>query len=267
MTSREFLSTSEFSAPEEHESARSTEERAFRRLRVYYDPYSLTAENDYENLKRELAQFDIVGMLGRELTKSRIDEGLSRRLISALKHLKPAAQNDAVRSITNNFDLLYPIFPSVMLLCRGLLQNLEISIQTELFTSLRNLILSNSYITQVPTNLAYALRVLAEDPSDETEILISALYKQPLNMMIKRDIILMMARRGADHWISNCRKSYSTLTAWERRSMLISSYILEDEGKHWRSSIKKDLNIFEELILKWAAQSKQKTSQNWKIPV
>lgn len=267
MTSKEFLSTSEFSAPEEHESARNTEERAFKRLRVYYDPYSLTAESDYEDLKRELARFDIVGMLGRELTKSRIDEGLSRRLISALKHLQPAAQNDAVRSITNNLDLLYPIFPSVMLLCRGLLENLEIGIRQELFETLRNLISSNSYITQVPTNLAYALRVLAEDPSDETEILISALYKEPLNMMIKRDIILMMARRGADHWISNCRRSYSTLTAWERRSMLISSYILEDEGKHWRSSIKKDLNIFEELILKWAANSKQKASLNWKIPV
>jgi hypothetical protein len=267
MTSKEFLSTSEFSAPEEHESARDTEERAFRRLRVYYDPYSLTAESDYESLKRELARFDIVGMLGRELTKSRIDEGLSRRLISALKHLQPAAQNDAIRSITNNLDLLYPIFPSVMLLCRGLLESLESDVQKNLFEKLRSLISSNSYITQVPTNLAYALRVLNADPAEETEILMAALYKQPLNMMIKRDIILMMAHRGADHWISNCRKSYSTLTVWERRAMLISSYILEDEGKHWRDSIKSELNIFEKLILKWASNSKQKNPQNWRVPV
>ncbi|MDU9415142.1 RNA-directed DNA polymerase [Pseudomonas sp. zfem005] len=267
MTSKEFLSTSEFSPPEENENASDTEERAFRRLRVYYDPYSLTAESDYEALKRELAKFDVVGMLGRELTKSRIDEGLSRRLISALKHLQPAVQNDAIRSIVNNLDLLYPIFPSVMLLCRGLLQNLEPSVQNELFERLRTLISSNSYITQVPTNLAYALRVLASDASEETEILISALYKQPLNMMIKRDIILMMAHRGADHWISNCRKSYSTLTGWERRAMLISSYILEDEGRHWRESVRNDLNPFDKLIIKWAAESKQRAQKNWKVPV
>ncbi|MBV6824499.1 RNA-directed DNA polymerase [Pseudomonas sp. PD9R] len=267
MTSKEFLSTSEFSSPEEHEGEGDTEERAFRRLRVYYDPYSQTAESDYEQLKAELSRFDIVGMLGRELSKSRIDEGLSRRLISALKHLKPAVQNDAIKSLINSLDLLYPIYPAVMLLCRGLTESLEPEVKQELFSKLRALISSKSYITQVPTNLAYTLRVLAADLSEETEILLSDLYKQPLNMMIKRDIILMMAHRGADHWISNCRKSYSTLTVWERRAMLISSYILEDEGKHWRDSVKHDLNDFDRLILNWAAESKQKSHPNWRVPV
>lgn len=267
MTSKEFVSTSDFSTPEEHENARDSEERAFRRLRVYYDPYSQTAESDYEALKQELEKFDIVGMLGRELAKSRIDEGLSRRLISALKHLKSTVQNDAIKSIISNLDLLYPIFPSVMLLCRGLLKNLEPQVKAELFTKLRELITSNSYITQVPTNLAYALRVLTEDDSEETEILISSLYKTQSSMMIKRDIILMMAHREADHWISNCRRSYSTLTTWEKRAMLISSYILEDEGKHWRESIKRDLNLFDKLILKWTSESKQKNQNSWRVPV
>ncbi|MEH6491782.1 RNA-directed DNA polymerase [Halopseudomonas sp.] len=267
MTAKEFLSTSEFTAPEEHEDENDTEERAFRRLRVYYDPYSLTAEKDYEELKEELARFDIVGMLGRELSKSRIDEGLARRLISALKHLKPSIQNDAVKSLMNSLDLLYPIFPAVMLLCRGLLDTLEDEVRADVFTRLRALVNTNSYITQVPTNLSFALKVLGLDYSEESEILISSLYKKPLNMMIKRDIILMMAHRGADHWISNCRKSYSTLTVWERRAMLISSYILEDEGSHWRDSIKSDLNDFEKIVLKWTAESKQKSPQSWRIPV
>lgn len=267
MTSKEFLSTSEFSAPEEHEADRDTEERAFRRLRVYFDPYSQTAESDYEKLKAELSKFDIVGMLGRELSKSRIDEGLSRRLISALKHLNPAVQNDAVKSLINSLDLLYPIYPAVMLLCRGLLDTLQGTVKEELFAKLRGLISSGSYITQVPTNLSYTLRVLSADYSEESERLLSLLYKQPLSMMIKRDIILMMAHRGADHWVSNCRKSYSTLTVWERRAMLISSYILEDEGRHWRDSVKHELNDFEKLILTWAADSKQKNPQGWRVPV
>lgn len=267
MTSKEFLSTSEFSSPEEPEAERDTEEKAFRRLRVYFDPYSQTAESDYEKLKSELSKFDIVGMLGRELSKSRIDEGLSRRLISALKHLKPAVQNDAVRSLINSLDLLYPIYPAVMLLCRGLLDTLDSDVREELFSKLRALISSGSYITQVPTNLAYTLRVLSADFSEESERLLSLLYKQPLSMMIKRDIILMMAHRGADHWVSNCRKSYATLTVWERRAMLISSYILEDEGKHWRDSIKHELNDFEKLVLVWASDSKQKNPQGWRVPV
>lgn len=267
MTSKEFLSTSEFSAPEEPEAERDSEERAFRRLRVYYDPYSQTAESDYEKLKAELSKFDIVGMLGRELSKSRIDEGLSRRLISALKHLKPTVQNDAVKSLINSLDLLYPIYPAVMLLCRGLLDTLDTKVRDELFLKLRTLISSGSYIIQVPTNLSYTLRVLCADFSEESERLLSLLYKQPLSMMIKRDIILMMAHRGADHWESNCRKSYATLTVWERRAMLISSYILEDEGRHWRDSVKHELNDFEKLILAWAAEAKQKNPQGWRVPV
>lgn len=267
MTSKEFLSTSEFSSPEESEAQIDSEERAFQRLRVYYDPYSQTAEQDYEKLKEELSKFDIVGMLGRELSKSRIDESLSKRLLSALKHLKPAVQNDAVKSLTHSLDLLYPVFPSVMLLCRGLLDNLETSTRESLFEQIRSLISSNSYITQVPTNLSYALRLLSEDPSEETEIILSNLYKQPLNMMIKRDVILMMAHRGADHWISNYRKNYPTLTVWERRAMLISSYILEDEGKHWRDSVKHDLNEYDKLVLKWASLSKQKSQGSWRVPV
>lgn len=267
MTAKEFLSTSDFSAPEEQESDNDSEERAFRRLRVHFDPYSPTASEDYEELKNELARFDIVGMLGRELAKSRIDEGLSRRLIQALKHLSPATQNDAVRSLINSLDLLYPIYPAVMMLCRGVLETLTPSIREEMFLKLRNLITQNSYITQVPTNLAFTLRVLFADESDETETLLATLHNKPLDTMIKKDIILMMANRGADHWISNCRKSYSTLTIWEKRAMLISSYTLEDEGTHWRSSIKHDLNEFEKLILNWTSNSKQKNQQNWKVPV
>jgi len=267
MTSKEFLSTSEFSTTEDGEPQVESEERAFQRLRVYYDPYSQTAETDYEKLKEELSKFDIVGMLGRELSKSRIDESLSKRLLSALKHLKPEVQNDAIKSLVHSFDLLYPIFPSVMMLCRGLLNTIDADAKEELFDKIRSLIKSKSYITQVPTNLAYSLRVLSADPSEETEILLSNLYKQPLNMMIKRDVILMMAHRGADHWISNCRKSYSTLTVWERRAMLISSYILEDEGRHWRDSVKQDLNDYDKLVLQWASDSKQKAPGNWKVPV
>jgi Reverse transcriptase (RNA-dependent DNA polymerase) len=267
MTSKEFIATSEFSEETDQESTDESEERAFKRLRVHYDPYSPSAEADYAALLEELKKFDIVGMLGRELAKSKIDEGLTRRLISAIKHLAPTIQSDAVRSMLKSLDLLYPIFPSVMVLCRGVLDALSNDVKNEIFEVLRNLISDNSYITQVPTNLSFALRVLAEDSSEETEILLAKLYKQPLSIMLKRDIILMMAHRGADHWISNCRKSYATVSGWERRALLVSSYILADEGSHWRDSVKKELNGFDRLVLEWAANSKQKQPTTWRVPL
>lgn len=265
MSKAEFLGTSEFSTDVKNDTEEDERERAFKRLRVHFDPYSPTAEADYLLLLKELDNFDIVGMLGRELAKSRLDEGLTRRLIAALKHLSPAVQNDAVLSLINSLDLLYPIFPAVMNLCRALQEVLIPDVKQEMFKKLRELINSNSYITQVATNLAFCLRVLASDDSEETEILLASVYKRTESMMVRRDIILMMAQRRADHWISNCRKSFSTLAAWERRALLISSYTLGDEGDHWRKAIKRDLNDFDKLLLKWTGESKSKKGDDWRI--
>ncbi|MEO5797200.1 MAG: RNA-directed DNA polymerase [Rhodoferax sp.] len=267
MTSAEFLGTSEFTVEAANDADPDEQERTFRRLRVHYDPYSATADADYAILLKELNSFDIVGMLGRQLVKSRLDESLTRRLIAALKHLSVGVQNDAVLSLLKNLELLYPIFPSVMNLCRSLLDVLDEKVKDELFKTLRQSIQVNSYVTQVPTNLAYALRTLAFDSSEETEILLAGIYKKSDSMMLRRDIILMMAHRRADHWVSNCRKSFPTLTQWERRALLISSYVLGDEGSHWRDSVKKNLNHFDKLVLKWTGESKSKKGDDWKVPL
>lgn len=266
-SSSEFLTTSDFAETPDGESTDDTQARTFRRLRIHYDPYSPTAAEDYEALADELSKFDIVGMLGRELAKSRIDEGLTRRLVAAIKLLPPAAQNDAMRSMLDSLDLLYPIFPAVMQLCRSLLPNLTDDVQQSLFLALRQLVSSDSYITQVPANLAYAIRVLAADKSEETELLFAALYKKSASMMIRRDLILLMAHRKADYWLSNCRNSFSTLTGWERRALLIASYTLGDEGKHWRDSIINDQSTFDKLVLDWTGDSKNKQGAAWRVPL
>ncbi|MBO9651250.1 MAG: RNA-directed DNA polymerase [Variovorax sp.] len=267
LTAAEFLATSDFADSSEDEAGEDEQARTFRRLRIHYDPYSPSAAAEYEFLIAQLSKFDIVGMLGRELVKSRIDEGLTRRLVGAIRHLAPSAQNDATRSMVESLDLLYPIFPSVMQLCRVLLPTLDVAVQADLYAALRKLIQGDSYITQVPANLAYALRVLATDSSEETEFLLAALYKRSESMMIRRDIILLMAFRKADYWISNCRTTFSTLTGWERRALLIASYILGDEGKHWRESIKNDQSPFDRLVLTWTAESKNKKGADWRVPL
>lgn len=268
-SSAEFLATSEFTEAEVVGEASENDllARAFKRLRIRYDPYSPTADDDYKALTKELSRFDIVGMLGRELTKSRIDESLTRRLVSSIKLLPESSQNDAMRSMFDSLDLLYPIFPSVMQLCRHLHANLTPDVQTDVYASLRHLIECGSYITQVPANLAYAIRVLANDDSEETEILFASLYKDSSSMMIRRDLIVLMAFRKADYWLSNCRNSFATLNGWERRALLIASYTLGDEGKHWRNAIRNEQSTYDKLVLEWTSESKQKHGPTWRVPL
>ena len=268
-SSAEFLATSEFTEAGVVGEASENDllARAFKRLRIRYDPYSPTADDDYKALTKELSRFDIVGMLGRELTKSRIDESLTRRLVSSIKLLPQSAQNDAMRSMFDSLDLLYPIFPSVMQLCRHLHANLTPDVQTDVYAALRYLIECGSYITQVPANLAYAIRVLANDDSEETEILFASLYKDSSSMMIRRDLIVLMAFRKADYWLSNCRNSFATLNGWERRALLIASYTLGDEGKHWRNAIRNEQSTYDKLVLEWTSESKQKHGSAWRVPL
>lgn len=267
MASAEFLATSDFAESPEGESPEDERARTFRRLRIHYDPYSPTADVEYKALAAELSKFDIVGMLGRELNKSRIDEGLTRRLIAAVRHLPTPTQNDAVRSMLASFDLLYPVFPSVMQLCRALLPALDESVCQQLFAAIRNLILTTSYITLVPANLAYALRVLSYDRSEETEVLLSGVFNSSRSMMIRRDVILMMAARRADHWVSDCKNIFPTANVWEKRALLVASYTLGDEGEHWRRPIKKELSAFDQLLMEWTAHSKNAKGASWSVPI
>lgn len=267
MTSAEFLATSDLAESPEGESPEDERARTFRKLRIHYDPYSPTAEDDYKTLTEELSRFDIVGMLGRELAKSRIDEGLTRRLVAAIRHLPPFAQNDAVRSMLGSLDLLYPIFPAVMQLCRALLPVLEDPVKQLLFAEIRALVHQNSYITQVPANLAFVLRVLAQDDSEETEVLLASVFRDSRSMMIRRDVILMMAARRADHWVSDCKNIFPTANGWERRALLIASYSLGDEGQHWRKPLKKDQSTFDQLLMDWTAENKSAKGASWRIPI
>ena len=261
MSREEFTAASFLTDSAEFDSENERQAAAFLRIRLRFDPYSPNAELDYEALRNEVSQFDIVGMLGRELRKSRVDETLARQLVKSIKFLPPGVREGAVLSLVENMTTLYPIFPTVALVLLQLLPEIDDATQQHIFSVLREMVTRPSYVLRVPVNLAFAVRVLAADPSEDTEVVFNELYKRPLDMGIKRDLILAMARRNADYWISNLRKRFSTLTPWERRALLVASYILEDEGAHWRRSIKGELAEPELLVLSWA--SARKGSDNW----
>lgn len=261
----EFLATSLFAEENQADTVQEQDSRKFISLRLQYDPYSPSAEEDYQTLKQELAQFDVVGMLAREIRKGRIEEPLTRQLLRALKYLESSVRSNTICSLMNNLQVLYPVFPTVMMVVKSVLSDLDERARQTVFDTLRVLIREKSYITRVPGNLAFALRVLAYDPSEETDVVLNSLYKEPWDMMIKRDIILCMARRNAGYWISNCRRYYHSLTPWERRALVIASYILEDEGSHWRDSIKKELMLMDQIAMSWAADKKNRGQ--WELPL
>jgi reverse transcriptase-like protein len=266
MTRGEFARTSPVRADASTEAEQELQVVQFLRLRLMYDPYSPTAEDDYDRLREELQKFDILGMLGRELRKSRVDEVLVRQLTKSIRFLDPAVRGAAVESLTSNLDVLYPLFPTVVLVIKELLPDLSASVREVVFGSIRNLVSSGSHILLVPAHLSFAIRLMVHDPSDEADVLLAALYKrQDAQMMLRRDLILCLARRRVDYWVADVLRQFTTLSPWEKRALIAASYVLGDEGEHWRKQTRKTLHRVDQAFMSWVGSKND--GRLWEIPM
>ena len=54
------------------------------------------------------------------------------------------------------------------------------------------------------------------------------------------------AYRSDSHKLSDIKNRAAFRNAWEKRAFISASYVLGDEGKHWRKSQK--FNIFEDYV-------------------
>ncbi len=199
------------------------------------------------------------------MSKSRVHQALARRLISAVRHLDKTTTGAAILSMIENLAVLYPVFPTVAIVTKECLGKLEDIARDTVFRALRDLVRSNSYIVMVPANLAYTVRLLAEGNSDETDAILERLYQDSSNVVIRRDIILAMAKREADYWLSDIKNSFSTQSPWEKVATIIGSFILEDEGSYWRNAIRDQITPMQQLAMTWAGERKNK--RTWGIPL
>jgi len=260
MTAAEFQRSAELV----EDTLEEQQAHAFLRLSLKYDPYSPTAAEDYETLKAAVSQFDITGMLSAELGKTRVHTALTRRLVQAIRFLPQPARDAAVLTLVANLDHLAPVFSSVVRVVRDLFGELDSDSQRRAVQHVRDLIASGTYLASIQLNIAYLLRVLAQDRNEENEILTEAVFRDA-SPFVQHDIILIMAKWEAIYWTSDQKNYFASMHPWLRRAFLIASYTLGDEGRHWRQSVRDELSPFDLLVRDWASERFQLA--NWSIPI
>lgn len=238
----------------------------FMRFSIRFDPYSPTAEDDYEALKLEINRFDIVGMLGSELAKSRIHTALSRRVLRAIRFLDDPARDDAIISVINNHNILFPIFSTVAIVVHEIFDEMGEASKTEVINRIRQLIEDQSHVFRVDMHLAYALRILSKHHTPESSQLLQQLYRSRTSTLVRREIILTMAHWGEWYWLSDLKNHFRELTGSEKRVFIIASYTLREEGPHWREHISREFSPFELLVRDWASHRIQE-NPDWRVPV
>jgi len=266
MSTEEYLSHFNMKSDE---TERGDEEqavyRSFMSLKLHYDPYSESANEDYEQLRESLRQFDVVGMLAREMRKTQIEESFIRKLVRSIKHLRTEARAASVVSLADNLEILSPVFPLVMQVFASVASELNEVSRSRMLSAVKDLFLGKSHILNVPVNQAHAIRVLALALDEESEQILLRIYQQTSSIGVKRDVIIAMANRDLAWFVSDRRRNYQNLSSWERRAVVAASYILEDEGDHWRKKL--TLGDFESIIASWVSKNKVANNGQVKVPL
>lgn len=231
-------------------------ERQLLRLSLRYDPYSPHAVEDYDRLKDALSQFDILGMLTREVSKSRVNPTIVKRLVQAIRFLPDDIRGEAVQTLVDNLEALAPTLPVTLRVLEDVMPTIGTDAQRRAAGAIRASIARGDYYLQVPVNLAYALRALRYDRSEETVAICTAAFDHA-PPFIKRDIVYLMHNWGADFFLSDMRRQWSSQHRWVQRALLVTSYALGDEGSHWRSKVKHQLGTFDQIARDWMANRVQ----------
>lgn len=268
MSSAEFVATNPLVHDNEEASVTAplgAARQAIMAINVHYDPYSSTASDDYEALRQELDRYPIMEMIRAEIKKSRVDITLSRRLISISRYLDGALLDDAIRTLIENEDILYPVYYNVLMTAKEVFSRLAPSTQDDILSHLRNLISDQSRVMVVDLNLQYAIRVLSLKHHEESRLLFASVFRSDRNSSIKRDIILALAKWRDWHWLSDLKNRFRQLSDVERRGFTIASFGLGEEGEHWRRHMRREFNSMEALVRDW---SEEKTNiSSWQIPL
>ncbi len=243
----------------------------FMRLHIHFDPYSTTAEADYEEIKSQLNRFDILGLLGAELRKGQIHTSLTKRLLSAISLLDSDLREQALLSLSESFSTLSPVMPQVLMALRKGLIGLDDDFAAKIHARVRALVDNGSYIANVDLNVNYIVRLLSDRRTAENEKILTRLFTASHGFTgrrspcIRRDIVVAMANWRNLPWLSNLKNDALTEEPWVRRAFIATTPLLLEEGRHWYRNISRFLAPIDRLVHEWVL-AKHGSDANWTIP-
>jgi len=252
LTANEYRETSRAFMPAE-DADDATDETKLLNISLRFDPYSPTAEEDYDALKAAVGEVDIVGILGREVAKTAIDPTVSKQAINAIKALDPALQGGAIRTILDpkNLTVLSPVFVTILRLVRSVYATLLDQDKDFVDEVLMQLHEQESPLLSVELNLSYYIQVLGQRKSGSKEEFLVRLFETHQKPLIRRLVLLILADWECHYWLSALKRQYPGFSVWEKRAFILASYVLGDEGDHWRRHARRGWTPMDNLVRDW----------------
>lgn len=255
LSREEFLESAGGLDPTDSADVDQTDEDKLLSISVRYDPYSPTAVEDYESLKEALHEIDVVGILGREVAKSTLDQTVAKQAIAAVSVLGPREQEGAMRTLLDpeNIQVLSPVAVSVFRLIRGIYAGLPEPAKDHVDHFLIRLYRESSFLLSLDLHKAFYVQALAQRGSPEKERILVDIFDSSTSPLVRRQVILAMIDLGCVYWLRDSKQTYGSVTDWEKQAIIVGSYWLGDEGRHWREHIKAGFSPSNRLVREWFA--------------
>ncbi len=257
MSKEEFTNITKVKISGVTEDEGSTQKAKFLNLPIRYDPYSPNAKDDYEEIKESLKSFDLFSMLSEELKKSKVNQIYTKHILKALKYEDEKVVSNSLYLIFDNINELYPIYNSIVQATISLWSNTNQDTKNHIFKKLEDLHLKKSYIIQTDVNLAYTVKLISLFESDESLIILNEIMDYTNSALVKKMVTQAMGKLNNFSWLSDQKNRYSTQNELQKRIFIICSYLLGDEGSHWRTHNKKSFTEIQKLYEDWASKRKQ----------
>lgn len=214
-------------------------------LSLNFDPYAPTADEDYEELKASLGNIDFLALLDEELSKSQIHNPTVSKLIKGLKVTTGRIRTSAIKTILDSIGILYPVFTQLLIVLNSIKEELRDAEFVLICEQLLHLSESGSYIMSLDIHRCFAVRILQSFPGYRVDALFDNWYQHG-SPILRRDIIAAYIARNAWLQLSDLKHRIAGASPWERRAFIAGSYVLGDEGKHWRNA--QTFNSFETFV-------------------
>lgn len=233
-------------------------------IALRFDPYSPNAEEEYDKLKDTIGKLDIVSMLVVEIEKTKIDIGVTKKIIGMIRFLEDREKKAAIDILIDNSVLLFPVWTVVLSVIDRLMGDLSEEYRAKIVSRLVDMYNKEDIGCILDLHLCWLVRILSKDNSYKSLHIICKIFESTKSATVKRDAVLALAAVGGWYYLSEIKNDFITHSPEVRRSIIFASYKLSDEGKHWRQANKSSFLKFESLISEWAEQRK---SQDNEAPV
>lgn len=235
---------------------------------LYFDPYSDTAESDYEELRGTIEQLDIGRLLGRELEKGQPDNFVVVQISRTLRLMEPTQAIDLCSTLLapNNLHAFRGSWSSVM---RGVSSIRANDSFQKIFSCLDKLIddvpKHSNHLLATDVSCLHYLRTLRFRSTKSRDSFVLSLYKENSTVTVKRACIdCWRGWRNRGRFIALI-SSWQSCNSEEQRMIWLSASMFGDSGKHFRQRVRTSLEgvwalgieknqrtSFSELYAEWA---------------